>query len=276
MALMIALSVSAVPAHLRGSLTRWLLEVTPQLYVGTVSAKVRDELWASVVACGDNGVAFLAYPAANEQGFELRMTGTQHRRPVDLDGLTLIAFNSTNEAGQEVAKQLKHRTSKRGPPRAGGGQPEVREARGDLGLADGEVSDSGLLGEGSDRLNVGGLDRAVVADRFLRTGVDTSLVAVGGIVLGDPVVMGQHVTRRAARVCRRTDGRYNGQLVAVSGRWAGRTREGGSGSPGGWGGLEDRRDVITNAGITSRRAAGSLQRRWGGRAGWTVSEAVRG
>ncbi|MGQ4356660.1 type I-E CRISPR-associated endoribonuclease Cas2, partial [Streptomyces drozdowiczii] len=29
----------------------WLLEVTPELYVGTVSARVRDELWAAVTAC---------------------------------------------------------------------------------------------------------------------------------------------------------------------------------------------------------------------------------
>ncbi|MEV4611073.1 type I-E CRISPR-associated endoribonuclease Cas2e [Kitasatospora sp. NPDC049258] len=104
MASMIALSVSAVPEHLRGALTRWLLEVSPQLYVGTVSAKVRDELWTTVVGCIDSGVAVLTYPAANEQGFELRTAGTQRRRPVDLDGLTLIAFSPGGESGQAVAK----------------------------------------------------------------------------------------------------------------------------------------------------------------------------
>ncbi|QEU90489.1 type I-E CRISPR-associated endoribonuclease Cas2e [Streptomyces kanamyceticus] len=92
MASMIVLSATAVPDHLRGALSRWLLEVTPELYIGTVSARVREELWASVTACADDGTAVLAYPSDNEQGFELRTAGTQRRRPADFDGLTLIAF----------------------------------------------------------------------------------------------------------------------------------------------------------------------------------------
>ncbi|WP_110943761.1 type I-E CRISPR-associated endoribonuclease Cas2e [Streptomyces niger] len=68
---MIVLSATAVPLHLRGALTRWLLEVTPELYVGTVSARVRDELWSSVAASTGDGMAVLACPSDNEQGFEL-------------------------------------------------------------------------------------------------------------------------------------------------------------------------------------------------------------
>ncbi|MFD7982685.1 type I-E CRISPR-associated endoribonuclease Cas2e [Kitasatospora indigofera] len=104
MASMVVISVSAVPAHLRGALTRWLLEVTPQLYVGTVSAKVREELWAAVLPCVEAGVAVMIYPAANEQGFELRTTGAQHRHPIDIDGLTLMSFGMVGNVGQEVAK----------------------------------------------------------------------------------------------------------------------------------------------------------------------------
>ncbi|MCN9242702.1 type I-E CRISPR-associated endoribonuclease Cas2e [Streptomyces sp. RY43-2] len=89
---MIILSASAVPDHLRGALTRWLLEVTPELYIGTVSARVRDELWESVTACAAGGTAVLAYPSNNEQGFELRTAGAQRRTPVDFDGLTLVSF----------------------------------------------------------------------------------------------------------------------------------------------------------------------------------------
>ncbi|AJE40087.1 type I-E CRISPR-associated endoribonuclease Cas2e [Streptomyces nodosus] len=92
MASMIVLAASAVPDHLRGALTRWLLEVTPELYIGTVSARVRDELWESVTACADSGTAVLAYPSDNEQGFELRTAGDQRRVPVDFDGLTLVSF----------------------------------------------------------------------------------------------------------------------------------------------------------------------------------------
>ncbi|MFI2764828.1 type I-E CRISPR-associated endoribonuclease Cas2e [Streptomyces echinatus] len=97
MASMIVLSVSAVPDRLRGALTRWLLEVTPELYVGTVSARVRDELWKSVTACTNDGTAVLAYPCSNEQGFELRTAGSQRRTPVDFDGLTLISFANVSK-----------------------------------------------------------------------------------------------------------------------------------------------------------------------------------
>ncbi|MFC8201872.1 type I-E CRISPR-associated endoribonuclease Cas2e [Streptomyces sp. NPDC057298] len=103
MASMIAISASAVPDHLRGALTRWLLEVTPELYVGTVSARVRDELWASVTACTGDGMSVLVYPSDNEQGFELRTAGTHRRHPLDFDGMTLVAF----QAGvKEEAKSL--------------------------------------------------------------------------------------------------------------------------------------------------------------------------
>ncbi|WP_223830249.1 type I-E CRISPR-associated endoribonuclease Cas2e [Nocardiopsis quinghaiensis] len=91
---MIAISATAVPDHLRGALSRWLLEVTPELYVGTVSARVRDELWDATSACVADGVAVLLYPADNEQGFEVRTAGQRRRRPADFDGLTLIAFGA--------------------------------------------------------------------------------------------------------------------------------------------------------------------------------------
>ncbi|GAA2321841.1 type I-E CRISPR-associated endoribonuclease Cas2 [Streptomyces caniferus] len=107
MASMIALSLTAVPDHLRGALTRWLLEVTPELYVGTVSAKVRDELWKTVANSTGNGIAVLIYPADNEQGFAIRMSGQRRRHLRDFDGLTLVSFNSalpTEEADNETAK----------------------------------------------------------------------------------------------------------------------------------------------------------------------------
>lgn len=104
---MITLSVTAVPDHLRGALTRWLLEVTPELYVGTVSAKVRDELWTAVSACIGDGIAVLTYPAANEQGFDLRTAGHRRRTPVDFDGITLVAFGAPppEEGGKETANR---------------------------------------------------------------------------------------------------------------------------------------------------------------------------
>ncbi|WP_261717545.1 type I-E CRISPR-associated endoribonuclease Cas2e [Streptomyces sp. FZ201] len=100
---MTVISTTAVPDHLRGALTRWLLEVTPTLYIGTISARVRTELWNNLTACLTDGSAVLAYPAANEQGFTLHTAGPQRRNPLDFDGLTLIAFQRL-PTGQEEAK----------------------------------------------------------------------------------------------------------------------------------------------------------------------------
>ncbi|MGW3240710.1 type I-E CRISPR-associated endoribonuclease Cas2e [Streptomyces olivaceus] len=102
---MTVISATAIPDHLRGALTRWLLEVTPTLYIGTISARVRTELWTNLTACLTEGSATLAYPAANEQGFTLHTAGPQRRHPLDFDGLTLIAFQRL-PTGQEKAKPL--------------------------------------------------------------------------------------------------------------------------------------------------------------------------
>jgi CRISPR-associated protein Cas2 len=89
---MIVIATTAVPESLRGALSRWTIEAVTGIFVGTVSARVRDELWQSVEAVVGDGAAVLIHPAANEQGFTIRTTGARRRRPVDFDGLTLISM----------------------------------------------------------------------------------------------------------------------------------------------------------------------------------------
>ncbi|MEU3203631.1 type I-E CRISPR-associated endoribonuclease Cas2e [Streptomyces cyaneofuscatus] len=89
---MTILSTTAVPDHVRGALTRWMTEPAPGLYVGTLSARVRDELWRVVGASIGRGAAVLIHPESNEQGYALRTVGERRRIPVDFDGLTLVAF----------------------------------------------------------------------------------------------------------------------------------------------------------------------------------------
>lgn len=86
---MMTLVLTAVPAGLRGDLTKWLLEISPGVFVGSPSARVRDELWDRVMGSVADGRALLVYPDANEQGFSYRV----HRHawtPVDFDGVTLL------------------------------------------------------------------------------------------------------------------------------------------------------------------------------------------
>ncbi|NAS22185.1 type I-E CRISPR-associated endoribonuclease Cas2 [Herbidospora sp. NEAU-GS84] len=92
MASMIVISTTAVPDHVRGALSRWLIEPAPGLYVGTVSGRVRDELWSAVSGCVGDGAAVCISPADNEQGFTIRTAGQRRRVPMDFDGLQLIRF----------------------------------------------------------------------------------------------------------------------------------------------------------------------------------------
>lgn len=86
---MTVLVVTACPAGLRGHLTRWLLEIAAGVYVGRVSARVRDLLWARTLDMVKSGRAIMVYSADNEQGLLFRV----HRHdwtPVDIEGLTLM------------------------------------------------------------------------------------------------------------------------------------------------------------------------------------------
>jgi CRISPR-associated protein Cas2 len=75
----------------RGFLTRWLLEISAGVFVGTVSKRVRDGLWTEMCARRGLGALTLIYRAQNEQGFAILTAGKDRRQQRDFDGLTLLA-----------------------------------------------------------------------------------------------------------------------------------------------------------------------------------------
>ncbi len=83
-----------VPVSLRGELTRWMLEIHTGVFVGTLSAMVRDVLWDHVCDQMRDGAGFLVYHTNNEQGFAMRSCGPTSRRIEDFEGLTLITIPS--------------------------------------------------------------------------------------------------------------------------------------------------------------------------------------
>jgi len=86
----VVMVLERVPTGLRGELTRWLLEVRAGVFVGDLSAMVRDKLWEKVCQGGKDGGAILVYNTNNEQGFALRVWGMPDRRVEEFEGLFLM------------------------------------------------------------------------------------------------------------------------------------------------------------------------------------------
>lgn len=108
---MITLVLSKVPEGLRGHLTKWLMEVAPGVFVGKVSARVRDELWGIVRFGVEGGTALMVIAAPNEQGFEVRNSG--HRwEPVDLDGFIALRRPPANDTAAEPVKTVLPRAAR--------------------------------------------------------------------------------------------------------------------------------------------------------------------
>lgn len=102
---MVVIFTTAVPDHVRGALSRWMVEPTPGMYVGTMSARVRTELWDKVSASVGDGAAVCLHPASNEQGFEVLTAGQRRREVVDWEGLMLIRMNPL-ETSDTVAPEI--------------------------------------------------------------------------------------------------------------------------------------------------------------------------
>ncbi|EAC2143248.1 type I-E CRISPR-associated endoribonuclease Cas2 [Salmonella enterica] len=89
---MLVVVTENVPPRLRGRLAVWLLEIRAGVYVGDVSAKIREMIWQQVSVLTDEGNVVMAWATNTESGFEFQTFGENRRIPVDLDGLRLVSF----------------------------------------------------------------------------------------------------------------------------------------------------------------------------------------
>lgn len=89
---MVVFLLEKVPVALRGEITRWMIELRPGVFVGNVSALVREKLWEMICQKTKGGSATLLHNAANEQGFNIRSFGDTSRKIKSFDGLQLITI----------------------------------------------------------------------------------------------------------------------------------------------------------------------------------------
>jgi len=90
--MMLVIVTENVPHRLRGRLAVWLIEIRAGVYVGDLSAKVREMIWQQVEVGIEDGNAIMAWSTNTESGFDFLTLGENRRIPVELDGLKLVSF----------------------------------------------------------------------------------------------------------------------------------------------------------------------------------------
>ena len=106
---MVIITLTDCPPALRGDLSKWLQEINTGVYVGRISARVREELWNRVRENIKNGHATMVFNTNNEQGMDFRVHNSQWD-PIDFDGLKLMLRPSQSRS-QNFA-EIKHGFSK--------------------------------------------------------------------------------------------------------------------------------------------------------------------
>ena len=79
------------PDAVRGMLKRWFIEPKPNVFVGSINAKVRDKT-IEYIRRNAKGVGILLIASDNSsQGFFVNHFGTTNRKPESVSGHSLIA-----------------------------------------------------------------------------------------------------------------------------------------------------------------------------------------
>lgn len=78
---MLVVVTENVPPRLRGRLAIWLLEVRAGVYVGDVSAKIREMIWEQIAGLAEEGNVVMAWATNTETGFEFQTFGLNRRTP---------------------------------------------------------------------------------------------------------------------------------------------------------------------------------------------------
>ncbi len=79
-----------VPPSLRGALSRWLIEVKAGVFVGKVSARVREELIKLCVYHAEDGTVLALWRTNTEQGFDIFSYQPRHYIPIKVEDIWLV------------------------------------------------------------------------------------------------------------------------------------------------------------------------------------------
>lgn len=102
---MIVIMLESVPSSLRGELTRWFVEPKTGVFVGNVSALVRDLIWEKICDKAPTGGAIMLHNSNTEQGYAVRTHGDTSSELVSWEGLSLFRKPLSPSDEVKVAKE---------------------------------------------------------------------------------------------------------------------------------------------------------------------------
>lgn len=108
---MVVLILERVPASLRGELSRWMLEPRGSVFVGKLSAIVRDKLWQKAIQGAKGGAGMLIFSSQTEQGFTVLTFGDTTRALMDWEGLLLVHVPKRTRDEIYAKKEGAHKNS---------------------------------------------------------------------------------------------------------------------------------------------------------------------
>lgn len=108
---MVVLICEKVSDGLRGELSRWMIEPKTNVFVGRLSALVRDKLWQRVNEKRGEGAAMLVYSSPNEQGFVIKSCGDTSRQLIDYDGLMLVKVPTPTSKRRKQAITMEEKST---------------------------------------------------------------------------------------------------------------------------------------------------------------------
>lgn len=97
---MIVITLTKVPNALRGDLTKWYQEIQTGVYVGNVSARIRDKIWERIRQNIGNGQATMVYNTNNELGYTFTTTRLEYK-VVDFEGVPLMMHLATTSKAKK-------------------------------------------------------------------------------------------------------------------------------------------------------------------------------
>jgi CRISPR-associated protein Cas2 len=103
---MIVMIFENTPAGLKGELSRWMIEPKSGVFIGDLSARVRDLLWEKSITKAKEGGVIQIWNTKMEQKFQMRMAGGTSRRIVEVEGLQLIEVVGDSKRTKTLKKRL--------------------------------------------------------------------------------------------------------------------------------------------------------------------------